>query len=362
MPVTNNVRPVPQTAIRVSLEPAHIALNSLVLLNKSEMMPGLHEWVENTAVSLTPEQKHNNLLVLEGFYHVIEPHRSWSSFQNYLDYMEKEDPFVLRQRMFDVYERLCHLDEVTEDNLDIEAVLRSPGSYLDYLYERFPAEKINVQIETEAYHLIKEPTAMQDAIVSHLRQMWTLYFADEWTRTRPLLQSSVDAFSQVDFSGMSPKEAVKIVVGQDLPEWWDKMLEEWQSSQITFVPSPHLGPYVHNFRGRKTLWLMFGARLPQGSSINAPDLSRSELLVRVNALADDTRLRILQLIKEEGELRSQDIQQRLALSQSAGSRHLKQLTATGYLSERRIEGSKSYSLNSERIDDTLHALSHFLRS
>jgi DNA-binding transcriptional ArsR family regulator len=109
------------------------------------------------------------------------------------------------------------------------------------------------------------------------------------------------------------------------------------------------------------VWLLFGARLPLGSSVNAPDLSRSELLVRLSALADDTRLQILQLLKDEGELCSQDVQQMLALSQSAGSRHLKQLTATGYLTERRLEGSKCYSLNNERIEDTLQALSYFLK-
>jgi DNA-binding transcriptional ArsR family regulator len=106
---------------------------------------------------------------------------------------------------------------------------------------------------------------------------------------------------------------------------------------------------------------LFGARLPQGSTVDAPDLSRSELLVRLSALADDTRLRILQLLKEEGELCSQDMQQRLELSQSAGSRHMQQLSATGYVRERRVEGQKCYSLNEERIEDTLLALSHFLK-
>jgi predicted transcriptional regulator len=94
--------------------------------------------------------------------------------------------------------------------------------------------------------------------------------------------------------------------------------------------------------------------------VNAPDLSRSELLVRLTALADDVRLRMLQLLKEEGQLCSQDVQQRLGLSQSAGSRQLKQLSATGYVEERWVEGQKCYQLNEERIEDTLQALAHFL--
>ncbi|MCP4362409.1 MAG: winged helix-turn-helix transcriptional regulator [Chloroflexi bacterium] len=360
MPVTDFVSAVHDRTIRVALEPAHIALNSLVLLNKMDMMPGINEWVERTAVSLTPEQKQNNLLVLEGFYHALEPHRSWSSFAAYLDYMEHEDPFVLRQRMFHMYENICSSPEKTGSTLDIDNVLKTPGTYLDYLYDRFSADHVNVQIETQAYHLLKDPPAMRAAIVGHLRQMWTLVLADEWTQSRPLLQSSVDAFSQIDFSDMTPTEAAHTVIGKNLPGWWDKFLDRPKTPQFIFVPSPHLGPYIGSFKTTNIVWLLFGAKLPEGSLVNAPDLSRSELLVRVNALADDTRLRIMQLLKQEGELRSQDVQQQLGLSQSAGSRHLKQLSATGYISERRVEGAKCYSLNTERIENTLHALSYFL--
>ena len=52
--------------------------------------------------------------------------------------------------------------------------------------------------------------------------------------------------------------------------------------------------------------------------------------------------------------------QRLDLSQSAASRHLKQLSATGYLIERRCSGAKCYSLNRERVQDTMRAVEAFL--
>ena len=91
-----------------------------------------------------------------------------------------------------------------------------------------------------------------------------------------------------------------------------------------------------------------------------PSLGRSELLVRLNALADDTRLHILELLTREEELCAKDIMQTLNLSQSAASRHLRQLTATGFLNERRQETAKCYNLSAERIDDTLDALARFL--
>jgi DNA-binding transcriptional ArsR family regulator len=108
------------------------------------------------------------------------------------------------------------------------------------------------------------------------------------------------------------------------------------------------------------MWVIFGARIPEGVQFDAPDLSCAEIVVRLSALADDTRLRLLRLVTEEGELRSQEIMSRMGLSQSAASRQLKQLSATGFLNERRCEGAKCYNLNPERVKDTCNALSGFL--
>ena len=52
--------------------------------------------------------------------------------------------------------------------------------------------------------------------------------------------------------------------------------------------------------------------------------------------------------------------EKLNLSQSATSRHLKQLNVTGFLTERRYTGAKCYDLNPQRIEDTLMVLSLFL--
>ena len=90
-------------------------------------------------------------------------------------------------------------------------------------------------------------------------------------------------------------------------------------------------------------------------------LTRTEILVRLSALTDDTRLQILRQIAENGELRSQEIIDGLELSQSAASRHLTQLTAAGYLKERRCDGAKCYSLNVERVSDTLQAVAGYLK-
>ncbi|HQF72238.1 MAG TPA: metalloregulator ArsR/SmtB family transcription factor, partial [Promineifilum sp.] len=154
--------------------------------------------------------------------------------------------------------------------------------------------------------------------------------------------------------------AAEYVVGRPLrkdDKWCDELDD---AERLVFVPSAHIGPYTAKIRGEDRTWILFGARQPQDAGEMAPELTRAELLVRLNALADDSRLNILRLIVDTGEARSADIIQLLDMSQSAASRHLQQLTAAGFLHERRCNGAKCYHLNSDRVDDTLSALASFL--
>jgi DNA-binding transcriptional ArsR family regulator len=357
--------------IRVALEPAHNALNSLLLLVKADKLSGLDTWVTRTADALTPEQRHVNHLVLIGVHFAVVPDRSFGSFPAYVDHLAALDPVILRNRVFNAYaqippkdEECCPPPDPTSEqvSINIAPLLEDVDVFLEFLKERFPVEHMDLEIESEAHRYLNDPPAMQALIVSHFRSMWEEFLSPEWDRVVPMLQASVDAFRQLSLGDLSRFEAVQLVLGRDIgkeeEEYWKAALEH--TERLIFVPSTHLGPYIGKFRSGDTLWALFGARVPEGAHIHAPDLSRAEILVRLNALADDTRLRILKLISEGGELRSQEIMTRLELSQSAASRHLKQLSATGYLNERRCEGAKCYALNPKRVEDTLRAITAFL--
>jgi DNA-binding transcriptional ArsR family regulator len=357
---TDLVRTPVKTTISIALEPALNLFNSLLLLSKAEHLSGLNEWVTRTAASMTPEQRWNHRIVLEGLHHAIKPTRRWPSFPAFIDHLASQDPFDMRDRILATYAHFCcDSDETEADRFEVDQALSSLDSFLEFLRAGFPDEAIDVQIESEAYALLKDPPALRERVVSHLRTMWTELLEPEWERNLPMLQACVDAFRQIDFGEKSVQEVAHQITGQEIPEKWASVFEK-EFEQVIFVPSAHLGPYRGMYKVEQTLWLQFGARLPEGSRVSSPDLSRSELLVRLSALADDTRLHILQSLKEQGELCSKDIIQQLELSQSAASRHLKQLSATGYLSVRRKNGAKCYSLSEERVDDTLEALSHFL--
>ena len=366
-PVEDNIVPPPTTPIEIGLEPAQNGLISLHSLLLSEKYSGLPDWVTNTASALTSEEWDDHKLVFIGLYYTLVPQESWPSFSAYVESLENADPVTLRDRMLNKYAQFPPKDgEKTKSPtadappVDWDHVLQDADTYLAVLTERFGADHVDSEIETRAYSYVIDPPAMQTLIVSHLRHMWDKHLGNEWERVEPMLLDAVKAFQQVDFSSMSKMEAAQLIVesiADEKEEWLQKRLGECQ--QVTFVPSAHVGPYVLTVDSGDDLWVMFGARPPVGITIDAPDLSRADIVTQLNALADDTRLRILKLISDQGELRSQEVMEALDLSQSAASRHLKQLSATGYLRARRCNGAKCFRFNSQRVSDTLQSLSNF---
>ena len=249
-------------------------------------------------------------------------------------------------------------------------MLASRETYVDYIRELVAEQwaKKGHEFEDGAWELrydyIMNPEQLQADSVEHLRYMWENYLKSEWKRTKPMLQEAVEVFSQVDFSNMTGFEAIEAITGRNMRGKDDFEENLRQAGILTFVPSAHLGPYIG--WGPAEDWprhivFLFGARLPKNTAVKSGALGRSELLVRLNALADETRLKILELLTVHEELCAQDFITELDLSQSSASRHLRQLTASGFLSERRRDVAKCYSLNPDRIDDTIRALKDFLR-
>jgi DNA-binding transcriptional ArsR family regulator len=346
---------------RVSLQPVRNAIASMMLLAKGNEMPGTGAWISQTREKLSTEELFNLKLVIIGFFHAILPERNWASFPDYLNDLEKSDPVILRDKMLAIYSEICIAcdEEVRLAGVNWDDVLSSSDAYVEFLIERFGENMVEADMETRAYDYVIDPPAMQKFIVEHLRWFWNEHFSQEWARTEPLLRESVRAFQNANLENMNRLEMARYITGQDLEdEKWSHTLGK--AEQIVFMPNPHIGPYVTRMYSDNTITLVFGARQPEDADVRIPELDRADIVARMSALSDDTRLRILQMIAEHGELRSQDIMGEVGLSQPSVSRYLTQLTATGYLQERRVNGSKAYTLNRDRIEKTLKAVHRFL--
>jgi DNA-binding transcriptional ArsR family regulator len=350
--------------ISVSLQPVFNQLHSLGLLYKEKLMPGLGEWVTRTRESMTLEQLQRNRLVTEGLCYAFSTVADLPSFGAYLDRLQSLPPMSFQDRLLGVYAHAtpgrCSTQNAEPPGAEErKKILFSADSYVAFLFEHFEPTHVDVDLEAQAFRYTVEPSAMKSLIIDHLRQMWETFLSPEWARVRPMLAKAVEAFQRSDFSGMDRREAVRFVIGREIPDAsWEAQIDE--AERVILAPNAHVGPYLGKFLAGNALVILFGARLPEGATAEVPDLSRTEILTRLEALADDHRLRILRLAMETGEVRATDVMTSLDISQSAASRSLTQLTANGYLVERRREGGKSYTLNPARLEDTLAAICRFL--
>jgi DNA-binding transcriptional ArsR family regulator len=355
--------------VRVMLHEAITLMNSLRLSNIADVHSGLGEWVQTTAHALDAERKQRNNIAAEVVDHVACVMKAIASREHmtFLELIKEVEAAPLddfREAM------LGWVREKSENYPGDEVILASRESYIDYIRE-LVAEKWAKKGENFddgawelRYHYIMNLQQLKDDSVEHLRYMWENYLKAEWKRTKPMLQEAVEAFSQVDFSDMTGFEAIEAITNRNMRGKDDFEENLRQAETLTFVPSAHLGPYIG--WGPAEDWprhivFLFGARMPKNAAVKSTALGRSELLVRLNALADETRLKILELLTVHEELCAQDFITELDLSQSSASRHLRQLTASGFLSERRRDVAKCYTLNPDRIDDTIRALKEFLR-
>ncbi len=351
----------------VRIEPALNAFGSMLLISKAEDEPGIHEWVTKTRLQMSPEERFRHKLVTIGFHYSIMPQAPGMTFEAYLRDLEATPPSVFRERLLKAYAEACHTEEAQKDKnqpVDWDDVLSSARNYVKFLRSRFGDEATDVEVETRAHEYVIDPAALKQLVTGHIRWFWKNYLETEWNRVRPMLEESARAFNQIDYDDMTRMEIIEFVTGKEVSseaKWeskWGKQLQD--TKDLIFIPNAHIGPYMRADKIQDTFYIYFGAHLPEGSEIRVPELDRAEIVSRISALADDTRLQILQLIAERGELRSQEIMEVVNLSQPSVSRYLSQLTAAGFLQERRANGAKAYILNRDRIEKTLKAVSAFL--
>ena len=352
--------------VRILLNEAGIVITSLKLLNVIQMHSGLGEWVSRTYELLTDDQRRVNHVFADVADFVPQIYTALAQSKN-MTFLEFIDALVACDPM-DLREGVLHGIREKGDYPGDEYVLSSKEAFIRHMYEVLSHKIAHEDQFDEAvwalrYEYYQNPQMMVSELSAFLHLMWNNHLKEEWRRTRPMLEEATDAFASLDYSDMTAFDVIETLSGRNMRgnEKFEEILTEVET--LIFLPSPHLGPYIGwgPCQDARTLILVIGARLPKNATMQSQALSRSELLVRLNALADETRLKILELLTQQEELCAQDFITMLDLSQSSASRHLRQLTASGYVSERRRDVAKCYSLNRDRLDDTIRALKEFLR-
>ena len=361
-PFAINLEKTRTDASIVSLEPALNAFGSMVLISKAQGDPGIHEWVAKTRTQMSADELFRHKLVTIGFHYSIIPRNTAVTFERYLETLEATPPSQLRERLLGAYSEICITSESQEDKgkpVNWDDVLSSADNYVNFLKRRFGEELTDEPMEARAYQYVLDPAALKQLVVDHVRWFWKNHLEAEWKRVRPMLEESANAFNQLNLADMTRVELIRFITGKEVDEakWAG---EHEKARELVFIPNAHIGPYIQVSKIQDDFFIYFGAHLPEGSELKIPELDRTEIVSKLSALADETRMQILQLISENGEMRVNEIMESVKLSQPSVSRYLGQLTASGFLQERRVNTAKVYTLNRDRIEKTLKATSAFL--
>jgi DNA-binding transcriptional ArsR family regulator len=341
--------------VKIALDPVYNNLATLYMISSVNLRSGFSDWIEQVAAGLSPEQRRTQRLMGSLLYSAYEPDEDFPTFPAFLDHLAAQDPLQMRHEflryMFpEIGERYIQQQRLMDLDTFMAEIDRSEMDH-----------EIEPEIFAEALALLNDLPAMRARIVAYLREMWQDILAAEWERNLPLLRQVVAAFQSQSYAGLTGYEAIRAVTGRDAGGSWQRILGP--AERLVFIPSAHIGPYLLNaYNKHKRVKIVFGARLPAGTKHIPTELTHADLLIQLRALADETRLRILELIFEAGELCAQDVISRLKLTKSSASRHLSQLSAVGYLTEHQREGkTKCYTLNPGCFHETMRSLERYAK-
>ncbi len=212
--------------------------------------------------------------------------------------------------------------------------------------------------------LIADPAELKRRTIKMYEGVWNAVYREAREAEAPLLHEA--AKRGAVFGGRGFAEAYAALTGQRVPEVLDRPPPSF--TRVVFCPSAHLGEFVSYIAYEPDLVVFFAApqvldrsqgRGAAAGSVSTGGTPRAapepNLLEAARALADPTRLRMLDLLLE-GELYAQEIVGRLGVAQSAVSRHLGQLERAGIVTVDLRRGSKYYAVNPDRLDAIAAAL------
>lgn len=347
--------------MRFETAPIYNALCSMCLLSQDHL-DTISDWVDFTKQHLTDAER----MMSEDACNTV-PYvetAGASDMDTLLENLSKTDPAVIRRQALERLREKAVRYAKLADVPDIETIGADREMFLD-LVERIMTCKghesmFNREEEDLFFTQLNDGPAYRDRLVGAVRQLWEKHVRVEWPRVMPSVEASVEAFESIEIPGDSFTEQLLFITERDsLPEEWLEPLDE--AREVVFIPSVHIGPFmIMLHHDDQAVYIVGRARIPEGSPVHEAGLDRSDLLIRLEALSDASRLRVLELASERGVVTTGDVMEELDLSQSSASRHLTQLTATGLLSVDASERTKRYSVNASRVDQVFSGLKTLL--
>ena len=354
--------------------PVHLSTAMLLLDYAASGKPTPTSWPESMVPRLSPQARHDleamRVLLAHGaalrsfllkWLPADDPaQRDWQAWRAWLQQFPIGDLIV-----HGILENLEFYRRSMSPLAEVERRLRACGpvtaaSLADPTVRvaAYRAVLASWQAEEDTLELIEQPEKLREALLRFFTEVWDLGEQQKWQQRIQVIEevSAVNlAHFQQEGQRLSPAEMVVRVTGLQLGAEWETALR--QAQRVVFVPCFLLGRYFSLIPVDDVYYVLYEPS--EGRVRPAPSLQVIELenlRPVVEALGDTTRLAILRLLAEEGELFALQIAEWLSLHQSTASRQLAQLEQAQLVLVRRQRGMKFYSVDRQRIQRFCHSL------
>ena len=351
----------------VAYEPVTIVLRTLALVGETERWSGLNPWLVRLAEAVSPSELRTNWIVFGQLRSALDVGAPGLSFPAYLAALASADAYAARDRAVEgLRSRLSRTADSTSAHPvpSVERLLSDRETFIvsaAHVAQSDPfALPTDADLLHQAYTLLGDPGRLLSTLVEHLTALWERSFAAEWRRIERMLSWHAQMYARAlhEQGATLPLTATfRELTGRDLDARVVAALAG--ARQVVLVPCWHLGRWALPWDLDDGAPRLCFSEPPNAeiSLLRGTPVTRRELRARMAALADETRLRIVEMVRARDEMTAQEIVAALDLSQSNVSRHLNQLVQMGYLFQRRGEGaSKSYRVSAYHLDRTAAAL------
>lgn len=381
-------------------------VSALVLLYRAVPGSGLDPWLIAARRSL-PDDLRYDLDLLHGFsgrlvyyleeplmrYEPFSPEHEHASFGDLMAFLEGMPPESYAAMAIRAIQRVR-----ADQGLDQAPPVPTGNELRDEIaWRRFIEPGLTTATSDEVLPLFQDPGFLREKTIRLFRGVWDVLYREEYARQEPILRRAAERAAAVMDRGFGL--AFSDLTGNRIPA---TLLNAMNSvNRVIFCPSAHLGSFVSYVLYPPDLVVLFsaplwlervedksaatrnwrslaangatkadGARTARAlaatrsvalpgeiANDELPLLSMEEQLDMLRALADPTRLRILDMLVG-GERYAREIVEELAIAQSAVSRHLSQLERAGLITVRPKGGMKYYSLDPTAIPRLAESLMH----
>lgn len=313
---------------------------------------GFNPWLREARNALSPELRHDLHLLL-GFsgrllyyaeellfsFDALEADRLEAGYDEYFAHLEALPAIAYTQMAANAVARVYRDRGVFETPPETD----DPGEWRMFLRPSITRADID-----EAAAIITNPDELKRRTLALLDGFWRGFYQADFQQHLPDLQRAVRRAQQrahpvvqIEFSELT-RHRLPDEIAQHLTA----------VERVTFCPSNHLGAFIQYIFYQPELILYFN---PESVLQAAPatrrrdqPLDAGEALAGFKAVADPTRLRIIEMLQDR-EHYAQEIVGRLGISQSAVSRHLATLESANLVTVRPLQGMKYYAVDREYL-------------